>query len=157
MEIWPSLDPQSAVPIYRQLGAYLQRLIETGDLRSGDRLPPTRELAGQLGLNRTTISAAYELLESAGLIKGEVGRGSYVSGRQEPRAESLNWSRMLTTSVSTSAGSARHFVTSSAGPRLFRLPGGLAVSSVGICGKRVLHPPPTEWPPATTKRSVEAS
>ncbi len=106
MEIRPTLDPQSALPIYRQLGAYLQHLIETGDLRSGDRLPPTRELAGQLGLNRTTISAAYELLESAGLIKGEVGRGSYVSGIQEPRAESLNWSRMLTASVSTSAGNA---------------------------------------------------
>jgi DNA-binding transcriptional MocR family regulator len=106
MEIRPSLDPQSATPIYRQLGAYLQQLIETGGLRMGERLPPTRELAGQLGLNRTTISAAYELLESAGLIKGEVGRGSYVCGTQEPRAESMNWSRVLTVSVSTSAGSA---------------------------------------------------
>src|SRR5580698_5840052 len=81
MEIRPSLNSQSGVPIYRQLGDYLQRLIETGDLRSGDRLPPTRELAGQLGLNRTTISAAYELLETIGLIKGEVGRGSYVCDR----------------------------------------------------------------------------
>jgi 2-aminoadipate transaminase len=106
MELRPSLDPQSSVPIYRQLGAYLQRLIESADLRSGDRLPPTRELAGQLGLNRTTISAAYELLESAGLIKGEVGRGSYVCGGQEQRAEAVNWSRLLTASVSTSAGSA---------------------------------------------------
>ena len=106
MEIRPSLDPQSGTPLYRQLGIYLQRLIETGDLRTGDRLPPTRELAGQLGLNRTTISAAYELLESVGLIKGEVGRGSYVCGTAEPRAESMNWSRLLTASVSTSAGSA---------------------------------------------------
>jgi 2-aminoadipate transaminase len=103
MDIRPSLDPQSGTPIYRQLGDYLQRLIETGDLRSGDRLPPTRELAGQLGLNRTTISAAYERLESAGLIKGEVGRGSYVCGGPERRAE-LNWTRALTASVSTSAG-----------------------------------------------------
>jgi DNA-binding transcriptional MocR family regulator len=106
MEIRPSLDPQSGTPLYRQLGTYLQRLIETGDLRTGDRLPPTRELAGQLGLNRTTISAAYELLESVGLIKGEVGRGSYVCGTSEPRAESMNWSRLLTQSVSTSAGNA---------------------------------------------------
>jgi 2-aminoadipate transaminase len=106
MELRPSLDPQSGVPIYRQLGVYLQRLIEAGDLRSGDRLPPTRELAGQLGLNRTTISAAYELLETLGLIKGEVGRGSYVCGGGDPeqRAKSLNWSRSLTKSVSTSAG-----------------------------------------------------
>ena len=104
MEIRPSLDPQSGVPIYRQLGAYLQRLIETGDLRSGDRLPPTRELAGQLGLNRTTISAAYELLEAEGHIKGEVGRGSYVCGGPNRHSPTVNWSRALTASVSTSAG-----------------------------------------------------
>src|ERR1700709_1986349 len=68
MEIRPNLNPQSEVPLYRQLGLYLQRLVETGELRTGDRLPPTRELAGQLGLNRTTISAAYDLLEQEGLI-----------------------------------------------------------------------------------------
>jgi 2-aminoadipate transaminase len=105
MEIRPSLDPQSGVPIYRQLGSYLQHLIEAGDLHPGDRLPPTRELAGQLGLNRTTISAAYELLETAGLIKGEVGRGSYVCSGQDRRPENLNWSRALTASVSTPVSS----------------------------------------------------
>jgi 2-aminoadipate transaminase len=128
MEIRPSLDPQSGVPIYRQLGAYLQRLIETGDLRSGDRLPPTRELAGQLGLNRTTISAAYDVLETVGLIKGEVGRGSYVCGgrEQSPPAASgdtMNWSRALTKSVSTSAGSAAgsviNFTSSRPSEKLF--------------------------------------
>jgi DNA-binding transcriptional MocR family regulator len=124
MEIRPNLDPQSGVPIYRQLGAFLQRLIETGDLHSGDRLPPTRELAGQLGLNRTTISAAYDLLESVGLIKGEVGRGSYVCGgplyaptphaftRYATGGDALNWSRALTKSVSTSAGGAADGVIS---------------------------------------------
>ncbi len=56
-------------------------MIESGALRRGDRLPATRELAGQLGLNRTTISAAYELLEAEGLIAGHVGRGSFVIGR----------------------------------------------------------------------------
>src|SRR5579863_7874655 len=110
MEIRPNLDSQSGVPIYRQLGSYLQRLIETGDLRSGDRLPPTRELAGQLGLNRTTISAAYELLETVGLIKGEVGRGSYVCGgppgEKDRHPETLDWPRVLTPSVATQTGSA---------------------------------------------------
>jgi 2-aminoadipate transaminase len=124
VEIRPSLDPQSSVPIYRQLGAYLQRLIETGDIHSGDRLPPTRELAGQLGLNRTTISAAYELLESAGLIKGEVGRGSYVcDSGASGREASVNWSRALTTSVSTSAGIAAsgaiNFTSSRPSEKLF--------------------------------------
>jgi 2-aminoadipate transaminase len=106
MEIRPSFDAQSGVPIYRQLGLHLQRLIEAGELRDGDRLPPTRELAGQLGLNRTTISAAYEMLELGGLIKGAVGRGSYVSSGHERPAEGLNWSRMLTPSSATSWGGA---------------------------------------------------
>ncbi len=65
-------------------------MITSGRLRPGCKLPATRELAGQLGLNRTTVSAAYELLEADGLISGHVGRGSFVaarpaeSGRLEP-------------------------------------------------------------------------
>src|SRR5438270_4884018 len=78
MQLRPNLDSGSAVPIYRQIGQYLQKLIEAGNLHAGDRLPPTRELADQLGLNRTTVSAAYALLESSGHIKGSVGRGSFV-------------------------------------------------------------------------------
>ena len=104
MEFQPNLDPKSYVPIYRQLGLYLRQLMESGELHRGDRLPPTRELAVKLGLNRTTVSAAYEVLESEGLIKGEVGRGSYVSGTPRIRTEVLNWSRALTASVSTGAG-----------------------------------------------------
>ncbi len=58
----------------------MRELIESGRVAQGSRLPATRELAGQIGLNRTTVSAAYALLESEGLIRGHVGRGSFVSG-----------------------------------------------------------------------------
>jgi DNA-binding transcriptional MocR family regulator len=58
----------------------MKEMIEFGALPKGSRLPATRELAGQLGLNRTTVSAAYALLESEGLIAGHVGRGSFVTG-----------------------------------------------------------------------------
>jgi DNA-binding transcriptional MocR family regulator len=44
-------------------------------------------LAGQIGLNRTTVSAAYEVLESEGLIKGHVGRGSFVLYKTNPIAD----------------------------------------------------------------------
>jgi 2-aminoadipate transaminase len=71
-------DERSSIPIYRQLADRIIEQIHSGVLIDGERLPPTRELAGQLGLNRTTVSAAYELLESEGLIKGHVGRGSFV-------------------------------------------------------------------------------
>ena len=64
MLVWPHLDPASATPLYRQLYEYIRSGIVSGELSSGERLPATRELAGQLGLNRTTVSAAYALLES---------------------------------------------------------------------------------------------
>ena len=72
-------DDKSAIPIYRQLADAIASYIRGGSIVDGERLPPTRELAGQLGLNRTTVSAAYDLLESEGLIKGHVGRGSFVN------------------------------------------------------------------------------
>src|SRR5437764_8342861 len=96
MEIRPSLDNASQIPLYKQLSEYLQSLIEGGNLHPGDRLPPTRELAGQLGLNRNTVAAAYDVLESEGLIKGEVGRGSFVSGPVSAVPDPIDWSRVLT-------------------------------------------------------------
>src|SRR5579862_4785632 len=75
------LDHGQKLPLFRQLYEQMREMIESGTLRRGHRLPATRELAGQLGLNRTTVSAAYALLESEGLIAGHVGRGSFVTGR----------------------------------------------------------------------------
>jgi DNA-binding transcriptional MocR family regulator len=90
------LDPESGVPLYRQLADAVSRLIDQGSLEIGDRLPPTRELAGQLGLNRTTISAAYAWLESAGLIRGHVGRGSFVAKAPQPvQMAGLDWNAIL--------------------------------------------------------------
>jgi 2-aminoadipate transaminase len=73
------IDAESATPIYRQLYENIRASILSGDFAQGHRLQPTRELADQLGLNRTTVAAAYELLEQDGLIRGHVGRGSFVS------------------------------------------------------------------------------
>ncbi len=80
MSFRPQLDPDSNEPLYRQLADQVKAAIESGQLAPGERLPATRELAGSLRLNRTTVSAAYELLETEGLIKGHVGRGSFVHG-----------------------------------------------------------------------------
>jgi DNA-binding transcriptional MocR family regulator len=73
------LTPDDKSPIFRQLYGKMKEMIESGALSRGSRLPATRELAGQLGLNRTTVSAAYALLEAEGLISGQVGRGSFVT------------------------------------------------------------------------------
>lgn len=89
----PVLDVNSETPLYKQLYEHFSAQIQSGRLVKGERLPATRELAGLLGLNRATISAAYELLESDGLISGHVGRGSFVAGI--PVGGSLDWKRLL--------------------------------------------------------------
>jgi 2-aminoadipate transaminase len=96
------LDQASDMPLYRQLYEEIKGSILSGRLVPGERLPATRELAGLLGLNRTTVSAAYELLESEGLVKGHVGRGSFVSDEFANAATGLDWNRILD-STETSA------------------------------------------------------
>ncbi|MCP5119868.1 MAG: PLP-dependent aminotransferase family protein [bacterium] len=100
----PQLDNQSGTSLYRQLYRQIKIDIERGHLVKGDRLPATRELAGQLGLNRTTITAAYELLETEGLIRRHVGRGSFVAGETTAHAEGLRWQDLLTAPGGTAAG-----------------------------------------------------
>jgi 2-aminoadipate transaminase len=76
----PPLEANSGIPLYRQLYGNIRDAIQSGLLRQGDRIPPTRELAQLAHVNRATVAAAYELLESEGLIRGHVGRGSFVLG-----------------------------------------------------------------------------
>jgi len=87
----PQLDPESSTPIYRQLFEHFRECIRSGRCQPGDKLPATRELAGHIGLNRTTITAAYELLEAEGLIRSHVGRGSFVAGETGAAAGGIHW------------------------------------------------------------------
>jgi len=74
------LQPRSHVPLYIQLRDQLRALVHAGDLRPGDRIPASRELATMLGVHRTTVANAYAELESEGLIQGHVGRGTFIKG-----------------------------------------------------------------------------
>lgn len=94
-------EPDANSPLYRQLYSSIKNLIVSGRLEKGSRLPATRELAGQIGLNRTTISAAYELLESEGLITGHVGRGSFVAASGSEKSH-VNWREILASSIEAS-------------------------------------------------------
>ena len=94
MDFAPNLEHDSGIPLYRQLFEQFAAKIRSGELACGERLPATRELAGLLGLNRTTVSAAYELLESEGLIAGKVGRGSFVKATQAS-SPGIEWSSVL--------------------------------------------------------------
>src|SRR5437879_8670508 len=102
----PQLNPASEVPLYHQLYRHFTELIQSGSLARGERLPATRELAGLLGLNRTTVSAAYEILESEGLIAGQVGRGSFVTGPTVLSEHGVDWSGILDRNDSAPSGPA---------------------------------------------------
>src|SRR5262249_60349228 len=71
---------ESHVPLYIQLRDQLRALVHAGDLRPGDRIPASRELATILGVHRTTVANAYAELEAEGLIQGHVGRGTFIQG-----------------------------------------------------------------------------
>ena len=73
-----TLDRDAQEPLYRQIKRALAAQIEHGLLAPGDRLPPTRQLAGQLGVARISVVAAYEELRAEGWITAQVGRGTFV-------------------------------------------------------------------------------
>ena len=54
--------------------------VRSGQLTPGDRLPPVRELAGQLGISPTTVAAAYSDLRRRGLTTGTGRAGTRIRG-----------------------------------------------------------------------------
>ncbi len=72
------IDRMSEVPTYRQLADELRRLIRTGQLKSGDRLPSIHELMAETGLAQNTIRSAVAVLREEGLVVTAPGRGVFV-------------------------------------------------------------------------------
>jgi GntR family transcriptional regulator/MocR family aminotransferase len=74
-------------PVYRQVARALRAAIGAGRLPHGTRLPPSRDLAHDLGVSRNTIVAAYEALRVEGLLSGRVGDGSFVQWARSPTGQ----------------------------------------------------------------------
>jgi GntR family transcriptional regulator len=70
--------PNPDVPLYRQLVTQVQLAILSGELRAGDRLPSTRELARRFAIHPNTVSAGYRELERDGWTELRHGSGVYV-------------------------------------------------------------------------------
>lgn len=84
MTIWqPDLNSVSG-PRYLAIVDALAIDLDTGKLSAGDRLPTHRDLAYRLGITVGTVTRAYAEAERRGLIKGEVGRGTYIRDRSAP-------------------------------------------------------------------------
>ncbi|MCA1899177.1 MAG: PLP-dependent aminotransferase family protein [Chloroflexi bacterium] len=85
-----ALDRQSETPLYQQIGAYLRQAILSGSLSAGTRLPACRQLARDLGVNRSTVENAYAELEADGLVFSRMGSGTYVLPQNPTPAISKN-------------------------------------------------------------------
>jgi len=77
------LKPNGSTPIYRQIEGAIRAAIDSRQLATGDRLPSVADLAKQIGVNKLTAVKAFQQLERAGLIRSEVGRGTFVASRGE--------------------------------------------------------------------------
>ena len=78
-------------PMYRTLVDLIERALSRGDLPPGMQLPPERDLARALRVSRTTVVSAYRELEARGLVRGYVGRGTFVSARPDPGSAPFAW------------------------------------------------------------------
>src|SRR4051794_40961817 len=70
--------------LYEQVAGQVTELVARGEFKPGDRLPPERDLARQLGVSRPTVREAMIALEIAGLVDVRTGSGAYV--RKAPSA-----------------------------------------------------------------------
>src|ERR1022692_2561292 len=87
-------------PFFRQVYKGMRQAILTGALPAGGRLPSTRDLAEHLGISRTVVLLAYDLLLAEGFAAGRGGSGTYVpeglgrgTTKREQNAAKLRLSR----------------------------------------------------------------
>ena len=87
-----NLDYRDARPIYEQVRDNLRRLMVSGAIQEGEKLPSVRSLASNLAINPNTIQRAYESLEAEGYVYSIPGKGSFApprTGVDEERRDRL--------------------------------------------------------------------
>jgi DNA-binding transcriptional regulator YhcF (GntR family) len=72
------IEPDSPLPPYEQIRSQIATMAATGVLEDGNRLPPIRQLASDLGLAGGTVARAYRELEQAGVITTRGRHGTFV-------------------------------------------------------------------------------
>jgi len=112
-------------PLYGHLVSLLESAIARGELPSGTRVPPERALAQHLKISRTTVVSAYRELESRGLLRGYVGRGTFVCAAPEPEGTPFAWrGKIAAAALRSSDSTLRDIVRHSSDARLLSLAAG---------------------------------
>lgn len=72
-------------PKYVQIWRHIKRMIESGEIEDGDKLPPIRTLATTLGVNNVTIINAYKHLQNEGYAQLKIGSGTFAKKKEMTR------------------------------------------------------------------------
>src|SRR5216684_6927099 len=75
---WHKVEPINSPRIYEEIVRQIRTLISEGKLKSGDRLPPERDLAERFRVSRASVREALRSLQSRGLIEIRAGEGAFV-------------------------------------------------------------------------------
>ncbi len=78
------VDFRSDVPIYTQIVEQVSGQVANQELKPGDQLPTVRALALELRVNFNTVARAYRILDEAGIISTQQGRGTYILEQPPP-------------------------------------------------------------------------
>jgi GntR family transcriptional regulator len=78
------IDFRSGIPIYLQVVERIKERLASGRLKPGDQLPTVRALALDLRVNFNTIARAYRIMDEAGVISTQQGRGTYILETPSP-------------------------------------------------------------------------
>ena len=81
---------QGKESIYEQIKSQIEKFINAGILKPGDKLPSVRALANDLGINPNTVMKAYQELENSGYIYTLNKKGVFVSKNLEAGSEQLD-------------------------------------------------------------------
>lgn len=111
-------------PFYRRIAETIERGIGRGSLLPGFRLPPERDLAGVLGVSRATVVTAYRELEAKGLLRGYVGRGTFVSATSDGSAPFAWRGKISAAAIQTTDSTLRDLVRHAADPSIVSLAAG---------------------------------
>ena len=77
------LDTASPVPVFEQLRQQIERLIASGQLRTGTKLPTIRQLSHDLGVARGTVNKVYDALARDGLVETAGRHGTIVLDKSQ--------------------------------------------------------------------------
>jgi DNA-binding transcriptional MocR family regulator len=114
-------------PLYRRIVTLLESGIARGAVPAGQQLPPERDLAAAMKISRATVVSAYRELEARGLVRGYVGRGTFVSAKPDAASAPFAWRGKIAAAAlqASDVTTVRDLVRAAADPNLISVAAGV--------------------------------